>query len=488
MTSVPHAPHRAAGKVALIAALWTSLGLLSGCVVGPDYRRPEMPAPAQYKEQATPAAGWKNAAPNDAVDRGQWWTIFQDPRLDQLEEKVIINNQNLAEYAAAYQQALAIAAEARSQQLPSLSAQATQNTISPPEAIQSATKKSTLGGQSAMAQLNWDLDLWGKLRRQAESDKAAAEASGAQLAAARLSAQAELATNYFQLRYEDSLDALLKETITAYQRSLDITRRQYEVGAAARSDVLAAEVQLQTTQTQRFTVGISRAKHEHAIALLIGQAPADVTIPAGTLTAAVPEIPPTVPSALLERRPDIAQAERQMQQQNALIGVAEAAYYPDISLSGLLGYTGTGDLVRSSNQLWVAGASGSALLLDGGGRSAKVKAARAGYDQSIAHYKNTVLAAFQSVEDALSSVRLLDQQDQAAALALASSRHSVDIALREYQAGAVAYTSVVSAQGANLTNEQTALQVKVNQLAESVALIKALGGGWTSSTLAKPTH
>lgn len=479
--------HRRPFEVALAASLLMSLGLLSGCSVGPNYRRPDLAIPLQYKEQPA-TTGWKNAMPSDAMDRGQWWQIFQDPLLNELEEQVLINNQNLASYAAAYQQALAVTAEARSQELPTLSVQASQNTISPPDDVQSAVKKSSLGGHSAIAQLNWELDIWGKVRRQVESDKAGAQASAAELASVRLSAQAELATNYFQLRYEDSLQQLLTEMVAAYQRALDITQRQYAAGAAARSDVLAAESQLKATESQRLSVAIDRAKHEHALALLVGKAPADLTIPATGLSASIPNFPVTVPSALLERRPDIAQAERQMQQQNALIGVAEAAYFPDISLSGLFGYAGTAGLARASNELWATGASATGLLLDGGGRSAKVKAARASYDQSVAHYKQAVLTAFQNVEDSLSSLRILEQQDDASMSAVTSSRHSLDIAMREYQAGAAAYTSVVSAQGANLANEQNSLQVKANRLTETVALVKALGGGWNASDLVKPTN
>ena len=472
-------------SAAAASAVIASVAVLSGCAVGPDYRTPTVHVPSDYKEQSSASVSWKTAAPNDEVDRGQWWTSYQDPFLDQLEERVTIDNQNLALYAAAYRQALAVVDEERAHLFPTVSLRADRESVGIPEIIQPAVKKNMLTSRSAVAKGSWDLDVWGKVRRQIESDRAAAQASAAQLASMRLSAEAELATDYFELRYEDSLQRMLNETVSAYQRSLDITRRQYEAGAAAQSDVLTAETQVETTLAQRIAVGVSRARYEHAIALLTGQAPADLSIPIAELTAAVPDIPLALPATLLERRPDIAQAERQMKQQNALIGVAEAAFYPDISLSGLFGYAGAGSLISSSNKLWALGGSASQLLYDGGGRSATVKSARAAYDQSIANYRQTVLTAFQNVEDALSGLRVLALQAEAQAAAVASSRHSVDVALRLYQAGAVTYTTVVSAQGTALSNEQTALQVKENQLTESVALLKALGGGWNASVLAK---
>lgn len=461
--------------------------LLSGCSVGPDYQPPKAPVPPAYKEHPAPPVpvGWKPAAPNDGVDRGKWWTTYQDPLLDQLEEKVAIDNQTLQAYAAAYRQAVAVVDEARSDLFPTLFLPNGQQSDEPTGIARSRSDKKTITSRSVTVGASWDLDLWGKVRRQVESDRAAAQASAAQLASIRLSAQAELATDYFELRYADSLEKLLTETVAAYRRSLDIAHRQYDAGAAAQSDVITAETQLQATEEQRIAVGVSRAQYEHAIALLTGQSPADLTIPVAELTAAVPDVPVALPSTLLERRPDVAQAERQMEQQNALIGVAEAAYFPDISLSGLFGYAGTGSLVTASNQLWGLTASASQLLVDGGGRSATVEAARAAYDQSVANYRQTVLTAFHDVEDALSSLRILVRQAEVQSAVVASSRRAVDIALREYQAGAVAYTTVVTVQATALANEQTDLRVKENQLTESVALLKALGGGWDASVLAR---
>jgi multidrug efflux pump len=462
----------AARHLGMLASLGV-LVLLTGCMIGPDYRRPPAPVPARYKELPPPPPDWTTAAPADDVDRGSWWSTYDDPLLDQLEQQVNINNQNLKGFEAAYRQALAVAAGARSGLLPSAAL-----TSGATRARSSAVTTST--SRNVEASASWDLDLWGKVRRQVESDRAAAQASAAQLAAIRLSAQAELATDYFQLRYEDSLQRLLSNAVSGYQRSLEITRNQLAAGVAARSDVVAAQTQLQTTQAQLIAVGVSRAQYEHAIALLTGKTPADLAIPVAPLRATVPNVPVTLPSALLERRPDIAQAERTMQQQNALIGVAAAAYFPDLNLSAMFGYVGNpaSGLITASNKVWSLAANGDQILFDGGARSAKLAAARAAYDQSIANYLQTVLAAFQDVEDALSDVRILAQEAEAQAQAVALSREGAQIALREYQAGLQAYTAVVTAESTALANEETELQVHASRLTASVALLKALGGGW----------
>jgi NodT family efflux transporter outer membrane factor (OMF) lipoprotein len=460
-----------------------AVALLAACMVGPNYQRPSAPVPASYKELTPTPDGWKSATPNDAVDRGPWWSIYRDSVLDELERKVIIDNQNLKVYEAGYRQALALVSEARSNLFPAIFLPNSQQSTLVPGVGRSHRDEVTGASATAVIGASWDLDLWGKIRRQVEGERAAAQVSAAQLASARLSAQADLATDYFELRYEDSLERLLKDSVVAYQRTLEITRKQYAAGAAAKSDVMTAQAQLQTAQAQLIAVGVSRAQYEHAIALLIGQPPAGLTIPAAELAATVPVIPVALPSTLLERRPDIAQAERSMQQESAQIGVAIAAYYPDISLSGMLGYAGTGRLVSAPNQVWSAGANASQLLADGGGRSATVRAARAAYDQSVAQYRQTVLTAFHDVEDALSNLRILAQQSDAQEAAVGSSRESFEVALREYQTGAVDYTAVVTAQLTALSNEEAALQVKEGRLTASVALLKALGGGWEASTL-----
>lgn len=455
-----------------VLACLCALQSLTGCTVGPTYTRPAVRIPPQYKELAALPAGWKAAVPADDKDRGNWWSIYRDPLLDNLERRVGIDNQNLKAYEAAYREALALADEAHANLFPTVSAS--------PAVVRSRSKGITSSTRSVEVNAAWDFDLWGRIRRQAESQRASAEATAAQLRGVQLSAQAELATDYFQLRYEDSLQALLSNTVTAYQRTLEITHNQYAAGIAARSDVVAAETQLQTAQAQLIAVGVSRAQYEHAIALLVGQPPSEVAVPSAPLAVEVPNVPVTLPSTLLERRPDVAQAERTVAQENALIGAAVAAYYPDISLSGVLGYAGSpvSGLIAASNKVWSAAASGNELLLDGGARSAAVAAARAAYERSVANYRQTVLAAFQDVESALSTLRILADEAEAQARAVALARQGVEIALHEYEAGTQAYTAVVTAQATALTNEETALQIGAGRLTASVALLKALGGGW----------
>jgi NodT family efflux transporter outer membrane factor (OMF) lipoprotein len=448
------------------------LFLLSGCMVGPNYVRPTAPTPAAYKE----LQGWAQARPADDIDRGAWWSIYNDPLLDQLERQIDIGNQNLRAYEAAYRKARATVAEARASLFPTLSA--TGSATRQRESSRTSTAKTTEFSAS------WDLDLWGKVRRQVESDKAGAEASVAELASIRLAAQAELATDYFELRYQDSLTKLLTETVEAYKRSLAITQNQYATGVAARSDVITAETNLKTTQSSLIAAGVLRAQYEHAIAILIGKPPADLSIPPGELPATVPDVPVQVPSTLLQRRPDIAEAERTLQQQNALIGVETAAFYPEISLSAAFGYSSaSGALFNISKQIWSLAASGTEKLFDGGKRSAAVEAARATYEQAVANYRQTVLTAFQDVEDNLSGLRILSEQGEMQAQAVASARDAVRITLNEYKAGTTTYTAVVTAQATALSNEQTALQIMESRMTSNVGLIKALGGGWTDALL-----
>jgi len=451
------------------------LPLLAGCAVGPDYQRPDAPTAAAFKE----LQGWSPARPADSVPRGPWWRIYQDPLLDQLEAGIDIGNQNLRAYEAAYRQARALVREARASFYPTLG-------------VTGSGTRQRAGGKittvpAVEGDLSWELDLWGKVRRQVESDEAAAQASAAELAATRLSAQAELATDYFELRYQDSLTRLLAETVEAYQRSLTITRNQYGVGVVSRSDVITAETQLKSAQASLIAAGIARAQYEHAIALLIGRPPSELTIPPAPLPEAVPAVPVGLPSALLQRRPDIAQAERTLQEQNALIGVKTAAYFPDITLSASFGYSGgSGALFTLPNQVWSFAASGTQSLFDAGSRSAAVDAARAAYEQSVATYRQTVLTAFQDVEDGLSGLRILAEQARAQAEAVAAANEAVRITLNEYRAGTTTYTTVATAQATALTNQQTALQIQRDRLTTNVSLVRALGGGWSDDQLSEP--
>ncbi len=465
-------------------------------MVGPDYERPPAAAVRAGFKEAPP--GWTVARPADDAPKGAWWSIYHDAVLDQLERRVAIDNQNVAQFAAQYREAQATVDAARSALFPTATATAGVTRSSRGASSLSSgvtttgvgTTTATAGGRTTsiyqvQGAIDWDLDVWGRIRRQVESDVAAAQVSAADLANATLSAQAMLATDYFELRYQDALTDLLTQTVKAYADTLRITQNQYNAGTADPSAYSAAQTQLDTARAQLVNAGLLRAQYEHAIAVLIGAAPADLTIGPGPLTADVPVAPGVVPSVLLERRPDIAAAERLMQEQNALIGVQIAAYYPDIALSSLYGYSGNplGSLIQAANRVWSLGATATQTLFEGGLRSAEVRAARAAYDASVATYRQTVLTAFQGVEDQLSNLRILEQQAAAQARAVQSAQRSLQIALNTYRAGTQAYTNVVTQQTALLTNQQAALQVAEQRLVASVALVQALGGGFAAADL-----
>jgi NodT family efflux transporter outer membrane factor (OMF) lipoprotein len=454
----------------------------AACSVGPDYLRPSAPEPAAYKE----LKGWKRATPRDDIDRGPWWAVFRDPKLDSFEPQVEISNQTVAAAEAAYRQTLAVIKEAQAGLFPTvtLNYNVTGSHVGA-KAIGSALGTGVTKTISTLAANGtWDLDLWGKIRRTVESDVAGAQVSAADLANAKLSAQSLLATAYYNLRAADALQALLDRTVVYYKKTLAITQHQYDAGTASEADVATARTQVLTTQAQAINVGIMRAQFEHAIAVLMGKPPAELTIAATPLGFKLPNIPVSVPSTLLERRPDIAAAERMMQQENALIGATIALFYPDVSLSGMFGFTGTGALAISiANEVWSVGASAAQTVFNGGLFSAEVEAAVATYDQSVATYRQTVLTAFQQVEDELAAVRILVRQQKVADDAVKSAQEEVDVLLNQYQAGTVAFTAVVVADAMLLSNQVSALTVRQNRFLAAVALIEALGGGWDTGLL-----
>lgn len=477
-------PWRAPGCFPLVLAL-----ALSGCMVGPNYYRPSAPVPATYKE----LQGWTIAQPQDTDNRGPWWTIFNDPELDALERQVNISNQTVKQYEAQYRDAVALVQEARSGLFPTVG-------LTPGVTRSSGAGggrgSSSLGGSSFGAPItqysiegtiDWTPDVWGRIRRQMESSVAAAQVSAADLANARLSAQMTLAVDYFDLRAEDSLTNLLRQTVQAYDASWRITHNQYLAGTSSLADDVTARAQLEGARAELVGVGVQRATYEHAIAVLTGHPPAALSIPYGVMPAAVPVLPPGLPSTLLQRRPDIAAAERQMQEENALIGVQVAAFYPDISLSTLGGFVGSplSQLFTAANRVWSLGASAGETLFEGGLRSASIAAARATYDQSVANYRQTVLTALQQVEDELSTLRILQQQARAEQVAVDAAQRAVSVLLNQYRAGTVAYTSVVTEQTALLGDQQAALSVQQSRLVASVTLITALGGGWNTGDLPK---
>ena len=443
--------------------------LLGGCAVGPDYLKPAAIVPAQYKEMK----GWKIASPRDDW-HAAWWKAFGDAELDRLEPQVAVSNQTLKADEANYRQALALIAEGRAQLFPTLN-------------FDPSLTRSSGAGTNLNAELNasWTPDIWGKIHRTIESEGAAAQVSAADLANATLSAQSALALAYFQVRQADSLHDLLTNTVSQYQRSLDIAQNQYNAGTTARSDVITAQAQLLAAQAQAINTGVARAQNEHAIAVLIGRPPAGFSVAHRGLPQIMPHIPLRLPSTLLERRPDIAAAERLMQEQNAQIGVATAAYYPDVTLSGLFGYSGNPwrKAIAGANPVWSFGFSAAQILFNGGLTSAQVEAARDTYMASVATYRQTVLTAFQQVEDQLAAIRILSQQATVQAKATAAAEQAVQIALNEYRAGTQNYTTVVTAQATALSDEESALTTRAQRMAAAVNLIVALGGGWTRDAL-----
>ncbi|HUW81134.1 MAG TPA: efflux transporter outer membrane subunit [Acidocella sp.] len=453
---------------------------LAGCMVGPDYHRPKLVVPVAYKA----AAGWVPARPADGTPKGPWWLAFGDTELNQLEPLVSVNNASLRADYYAYEQSVEIVREDRGSLFPSVGLTGTATRAGTgSRGISSGTGPRTAG--TFEGDVGWTPDIWGKIRRQVQGDVAAAQVSAADLANATLSAQAALAVDYVDLRASDASIELYRQTVAADERSLRITMNQANAGVAAPLDVITARTQLEGAQAQLINAGAARAQFEHAIAVLVGHAPADLSIPAGPQIAVVPVAPPGVPSTLLERRPDIAAAERTMDEANAQVGIAIGAYYPDLNLSALGGYSANpiGGLFSVSNSLWSLGADISATLFEGGTRSASVAAARFGYDQSVQTYRQTVLTAFQGVENDLSNLQILRQQAQVVARAVADAQAAVQIALNQYQAGTVNYTTVVTAQLTLLGDQETQLSVQQERLLASVALFEDLGGGFHASDL-----
>ncbi len=464
-------------RILRLLGVAAGLAWVTACAVGPDYHRPKMEASADFKESAE----WKPSEPNDVFNRGPWWEIFKDDVLNDLEKHVDISNENVKAAAAAFDQARALVSQAKAGYWPTVGVGVGRQ------------RGSSLGGptvttNSATASVNWPLDIWGQIRRSTESNRAAAQASAAALAAARLSAQSELATDYFELRAQDQLQKLLDDTVVAEEQSLKIAQSRYKFGVAARADVVSAQAQLLSSQSQQVNAKIQRGILEHAIAVLIGQQPAAFTLAPSAMRTDVPSVPAGVPSTLLERRPDVAEAERKVAAANAQIGVAKAAYFPSLTLSGSYGYTSPvwSQLFSVPNRIWSLGPELAVTLIDGGLRHAQVEGARAGYDISVDNYRQTVLTGFEQVEDDIVTLRVLEKQAVIEDAAVAAAREAETLTLNQYKAGTVPYSSVITAQTTRLTAEETALGVLSSRLQASVALIQAVGGGWDASQLPLP--
>jgi NodT family efflux transporter outer membrane factor (OMF) lipoprotein len=446
--------------------------VLSGCAVGPAYQRPDAPTPASYKE----AQGWVVAAPADALDRGPWWTLFDDPLLDDLAQRVEVSNQNVAAAVAAYAQARALVREQRASLFPVV-------TLDGGASRSGGGASSTGAGSRYQFGIggSWEPDVWGRLRRGVESASASAQAGAADLASARLSAQGELATNYFALRQTDAQQALLDDTIAGYERALQITRNRHDAGVAPKTDVLQAQTQLANAQAERVGLARQRAQLEHAIAVLVGQAPGDFTLAAAAWKATLPEVPVGVPSTLLQRRPDIAAAERRVAAANAQIGVAQAAFYPSLGLSASYGFGASrvAELFSASSSLWSLGLSAAQTLFNAGATRARVDATTASQQAAVARYRQTVLAAFQDVEDQLAGTRVLAQQHELRRQASLAADEAQAQVLNRYRAGQVGYTEVVSAQATALNARRALVQLMADRQTTAVALIQSLGGGWS---------
>jgi len=472
-------------KIAL-AVVAGMLAVLSACAaVGPNYVKPA-PLPPQaratiplsYKE----VDGWRLAQPKDNVLRGNWWEIYAIPELNALEEQVAAANQNVAQADANYRQAQALVRASRSGFYPAVTGGAS---------VTRSRRSSEVGGLGTSndfllpIDFSWEVDLWGRVRRTVEANQAGAQASQADLASVLLSAQALLAQDYFQLRTIDAQKKVLEDTIKGYQKTLDLTKNRYSAGVAARADVLQAETQLKTAQAQSIDLELQRAQLSHAMALLVGKPPSAFSIPVAPLVATPPAVPIGVPSDLLERRPDIAAAERSVAEANARIGVAEAAFYPNVTLSASAGLEAASlaKWLTWPARFWSVGPAVSEVLFNGGLRQAQTEQARAAYDAEVAAYRQTVLTGFQEVEDSLVALRVLEEEARVQQEALAAARQTVDIVTNQYKAGTVSYLNVIVAQATALSNEQTALNILGRRMAASVTLVKALGGGWDASAL-----
>jgi NodT family efflux transporter outer membrane factor (OMF) lipoprotein len=465
---------RPLNSLATASLLGATFAFLAACTIGPAYQRPSAPTPVAFKEAPGAGATWFPAAPADALDRGPWWQLFGDPTLSALVEQVEVSNQNVAAAVAAYAQAQALVRQERAALFPSLALDASASRNGG-----AATLASHTSLQLGLA-ASWEPDIWGQLRLAVTGAQASAQASAANLAAARLSAQAALASDYFALREADNEIALLKAAVAAYETSLRITQNQYNAAIAQRTDVLQAQTLLETTRANLTAMVGQRAILEHAMALLVGKPPAEFSVTVAAWDAKVPGLPLVVPSELLQRRPDVAAAERAVAAANAQIGIQRAAYFPSLGLSASYGSAGSNlpSLFRASNTIWSLGLSAAQTLFDAGATRARVEGAEAARDVAIANYRQTVLSAFQAVEDQLATSRSLAEQESERRAASADADRTEQLTLNQYLQTQVPYTSVVTAQVTALSARQTLSQLMSSRQAAAIALIQAMGGGW----------
>lgn len=459
-------------KMSLSITSTLCLLVLSGCTVGPDYQRPTMAVPLHYKE----ARHWQQATPRDDLSKGTWWAVYHDPELDRLLRQVSISNQNVANYAALYRQANALVSGSQADLMPTVGYDASTTRSS----SHSSGGRTTSNTHQAELSASWELDLWGKLRRTVEENRASAEASAAELNNVTLSAQSELAQDYFQLRIMDEKIALSQRSIAAYERYLTVINNKYQVGSESRATQAQAQMQLESARASMQDYQWQRAQLEHAIALLLGLAPAQFSLPVAKLTATLPAIPAAMPAQLLQRRPDIAEAERNVAAANAAVGVAIAGYYPDLSLSASGGVSASSlqNLLSLPNRVWSLGPSLSGTLLDFGATSSEVEQARAAYDAKVASYRQTVLEGLQEVEDYLVELNTLQGEVASQQRAAAAAQTSASVTRNQYDAGMIDYLDVATTENSSLTEQQSLLSLQSTQWTASVKLIAALGGSW----------
>lgn len=460
---------------------------LTACEVGPEYKKPALDVPQSYKENTD----WKVAQPADNAGKGAWWSIYNDPLLDSLLKQVEISNQNVAAAEARYRQALALTRAARSDIFPTINLSASESRSKSASGRINTTTGTTsqnIGTNHSLSlSTAWELDVWGKLRRALEAQNASMQASAADLANTTLSAQAELAQDYFQLRATDAEKQMLDDTVAEYQKYLTMTNNRYAAGVASKADVTQAQTQLLSTQSQAVALEVTRAQMEHAIALLIGKPASEFSIAPAPLALDTqpPVVPAGMPSALLERRPDVASAERSVVAANAQIGVAKAAYFPALTLNANDGFQSStfSGWVSAPNNFWSLGPQLAVTLLDFGARRAQVAQAKAAYDETIATYRQTALTAFQEVEDNLATLRILEQQAQLQDDTVKAARESFNLEINQYKAGIVSYTDVVTTAATLLNAQRSAVTILNSRMAASVALVKALGGSWEETAV-----
>ena len=488
-------------KATLKAVFWsllTALALAAGCNFAPKYTVPPVATPPAYKE----TNGWKTAEPSDAVIKGKWWEMFDDPQLNALEHQVNVSNQTIVAALENFLAARAVAKEARSQLYPTITADPSASWTKPSanagtSGISVGSSSNSVGSGSGGSgssvykayalplDASWEPDLWGSIRNTVAASAFAAQASAAQLENMRLTVQAELAVDFYDLRFQDELIGLYNSTITNYKASLDLTKTLFETGIDSDLDVAQADSLLETTLAQATALGIARAQYEHAIALLVGQPASSFSLTPKPQHDKPPPVPLGLPAQLLERRPDVAAAERTVAEANASIGVARAAYYPTISLSGAVGYQSSAlsKLLDSSSFYWAAGVAASEVVFDAGRRNAVTQQAWASYRSDVATYRETVLTAFQQVEDNVAALRILDTENGQQGVAVRAAQRNIDLAVERYRLGINSYLNVITAQVSLLSNQQTDVSIRLQQMTSAVQLVMALGGGWSTSDM-----